>query len=161
MNGPLPADSNANPFDIQLQALRIGSSPILGTLITSILILALTSCRTITPDAEGSLTPQAVCEAAAASYGSEFAVVAAFTTTVSAVRNFGPLESEPVLWPDLDGNDHATLCFLDGELAKAPPPSADSGEPTRPFDRSIVAVADTRQSLIQAGYHESLPIREP
>lgn len=87
-------------------------------------------------------------------------VVGAFNTTVAAIRALEPRQAVPQRWPDLAADHPAVLCYIDGEVAKAPPPGPD-GEVRPPFDRAVVAIVDGQSELIIAGYRDQLPVRAP
>jgi len=110
-----------------------------------------------TAESSGAQAAQATCEQQVGVYGPDFAVAGAFATTVGDIRS----DWLTPLWPDLGDGHPATLCYLDGPVAKAPPP-AESGETNPSFDRAVVGVADDAHTdLLAAGYRETLPIVQP
>lgn len=87
-------------------------------------------------------------------------VVASFITTVGSVRTLEPRLSVPVRWSDLAPGHPAVLCYIDGQIAKAPPLGPD-GEIQVPFDRAVVAVVEGDAQLIVAGHRNRLPVEAP
>ncbi len=121
-------------------------------LFASLLLgVAAAACQVVTP--AGGL-----CAGAARDYSGT--VVASFNTTIGAIRALEPRAGNPQLWPELAPDHPAVLCYIDGEIAKAPPPGSD-GEISRPFDRAAVAIVDGDRQLIIAGYRDQLPVRAP
>jgi hypothetical protein len=98
------------------------------------------------------------CAAAAAGYSGH--TIASFVTTIGAIRAMATLGIQPGRWPDLADAHPAVLCYVDGRIAKAPPPAA-SGTAPLTFDRAVVVVIDRESELIIAGYQEHLPIVVP
>jgi len=121
------------------------------------LALGVFAASCTTSPVPGAQAAQATCEQQAGVYGPDFAVAGVFATTVGEIRS----DWLTTLWPDLGDNHPATLCYLDGPIAKAPPP-AESGETNPSFDRAIVGVADDAHTdLLAAGSREILPIVQP
>lgn len=60
-------------------------------------------------------------------------------------------------------DDDLVVCWADGLVPKSPPPGADGGEPSRPFDRVVFTATmdgDVRD-MKQAGYRDELPVSSP
>ncbi len=104
------------------------------------------------------LTPASECGGQARDYAGK--VVGAFNTTVGAIRDLEPREGVPQRWPDLAPDHPAVLCYIDGEVVRAPP-AGPNGEVPPPFNRAVVAIVDGHSELIIAGYHDQLPVRAP
>jgi hypothetical protein len=98
------------------------------------------------------------CVAPARDYGGP--VVGAFSTTVAAIRGLQPMNPQPQLWPDQPPGSDAVLCYIDAEIAKAPPPGPN-GEIRDPYDRIAVGIVDGVATLVQAGYRDQLQIKAP
>jgi hypothetical protein len=123
---------------------------------------------------EVSTAPEAACESAG---GPESVVIAAFDTTVGGVRQWqaeqvamdleraGRPSSEDdgqATWSsELSAATDAVLCYLDGTVNKAPPPTPDGPEPV-PFDRAVVAVLEDASVIgVTLGYQDTLPVHAP
>ena len=104
------------------------------------------------------LGASAACERAAAQWDSHPTVAAAFSTTVGRVWGMMPSENGVVASGAKDGT-RAYLCYLDGEIPKAPPPANGVVQPS--FDRSVVVVTDEHAVLVMAGYRDRVPILDP
>jgi hypothetical protein len=98
------------------------------------------------------------CAVAARGYAGT--VVGSFDTTVGAIRGLNPHPASPALWPDLPPDHAAVLCYIDGQVAMAPPPPA-SGPLPEPFDRVVMGVVDGTPVMIMAGYRDALPVKAP
>jgi hypothetical protein len=98
------------------------------------------------------------CADAATNYDGE--VVGVFMTTVGAIRGLSPLPSDQPKWPELSSDHSAILCYVDGAVAKAPPPGPD-GEVAEPFDRLVIGIADGEAVVVVAGYRDTLEVRAP
>lgn len=125
-------------------------------LLVAILVVGLTTAAC---EVFGLPTPGAeLCARVAPDYSGT--VVGSFNTTVGSVRALEPRAAQPQRWPDLAPDHAAVLCYIDGEIAKAPPPGPN-GEVSEPFDRAVIAIVDGHSELIIAGYRDLLPIRAP
>ena len=125
-------------------------------LLLAVLALGL---ATAACDVVGYRGPAAeLCTGAAGDYSGS--VVGSFNTTVGAVRALEPRAAQPQRWPELAPDHPAVLCYIDGEIAKAPPPGPN-GEVSKPFDRAVVAIVDGHSELIIAGYRDKLPVQAP
>jgi hypothetical protein len=102
--------------------------------------------------------PAGLCAEAARDYSGT--VVGAFSTTVGSIESLEPRQSEPMRWSNLPLDHPAVLCYIDGEIAKAPPIGA-SGDVTKPYDRAAVAIVDGKAELIVASYRDQLPVHAP
>jgi hypothetical protein len=98
------------------------------------------------------------CAVAAGGYAG--AVVGSFETTVGAIRGFDPHPANPALWPDISPDHPAVLCYIDGQIAMAPPPPA-SGPLPESFDRVVIGVVDGAPVTVMAGYRDGLPVKAP
>jgi hypothetical protein len=95
------------------------------------------------------------CRKAAIPYAGS--VVGAFRTTAGAARALRGGATGAELWPGVSPDHEAALCYVDAEIAKAPPPAP--GATTSPeFDRAVFAVVDGQPVLIVAGYRDDLPV---
>jgi hypothetical protein len=86
-------------------------------------------------------------------------VSAAFTSTVSAIQKLPAVANNP----QLDGyssDQAATVCYIDGQIPKGPPPGT-SGTIPPSFDRAVVVVVGQDTIFISAGYSQDLPIQAP
>jgi len=99
-----------------------------------------------------------LCASVAGGYSGS--VVGSFNTTVGRVRALEPRAGQPQRWSDLAADHLAVLCYIDGEIVKAPPPGPN-GEASRPFDRAVVAIVDGHAELIIAGHQDKLPVQAP
>lgn len=99
----------------------------------------------------------AACLSAAQDY--QGTVSAAFTSTVGAIRKLPAVADNP----QLDGyssDDVATVCYIDGEIPKGPPPGT-SGTIPPSFDRAVLVVVGQSTFLVAAGYRQNLPTQAP
>lgn len=102
--------------------------------------------------------PETVCADQARQYGADFVVAAAFGTTAGRIRAFEPVR--PQRWPELQDGSPAVVCYLDGPVAKGPPPGPDGIVP-RSFDRAVIGVASVHHEMLVAGYRDRLPLVAP
>lgn len=119
--------------------------------------LALGGCDIITarsPLGASTLAGEA-CAGPARDYSGS--VVGSFITTVGAIRALESRPAVPARWPDLPPDHTAMLCYIDGQIAKAPPAGQD-GEVPEPFDRIVVGVVDSDSEMILAGYRDQPPV---
>jgi hypothetical protein len=130
-------------------AARLGRMHTKSSLLGLAILSVLTGCSL-------SQSPGSACARAADLMGPDFTVAGSFSTTVGAIRSLAPGDPQPPLWPDLAGNRNATLCYVDGPVAKSPPrPNASL------YDRAAVAVYEDRQALVIAGYRDDLEVSAP
>jgi hypothetical protein len=87
-------------------------------------------------------------------------VVGAFPTTISRLRLLESREGQPTQWAEMPGDHLAVLCYIDAQIAKAPPPGP-TGEARDPYDRILIAVVDGMPTLLAAGYRDTLPVQAP
>jgi hypothetical protein len=99
------------------------------------------------------------CAASAAAYNG--VVAGSFVTTAGAIRRLEPLHIEPELFTGLPDSHPAMLCYIDGQIPKAPPPPLTSGTIPPSFDRAVIAVIDGQSDFIIAGYRDNLPVVAP
>lgn len=119
------------------------------------LALALTGCGLLFgPDAASDCADQARI------YGPEFRVVGSFSTNVGHIRGLSPEAVEPIRWPELSNNASAVLCYLDGPVAKGPPPVLNGPIPPS-FDRVVIGIAGGHADMILAGYRAQIVVRAP
>lgn len=102
--------------------------------------------------------PAATCRLAAEDYGADFVVAGAFTTTVGRVRTLYS-NANGMMPSELPDQASATLCFIDGDLPKAPAPEDGEVQPT--FDRAVVVVVDGTQTPLAMGYRTDLDVVDP
>jgi hypothetical protein len=117
------------------------------------LVVAIASCGRIQDLVSGR------CARAASDWGADFKVSGAFATTVGAVRA-AVSSSRGVIPPDLADATPASLCYLDGDFPLSPPPPPNGQIPPG-YDRALIVVAGDVVALLQAGYQDSMGIRDP
>jgi hypothetical protein len=101
-----------------------------------------------------------LCTTAADRYNGR--VVAAFAMTVDDVRAVMPTalpggeDNYPEGWESLSGDVAAAKCYIDAEIAKAPPPGPEgASEPS--FDRAVLfAAIGVDAAFYAAGYRDNL-----
>jgi hypothetical protein len=109
--------------------------------------------------------PERLCTTAADGYNGE--LVAAFAMTVQDVRAVMPTaqpggeDNYPEGWESLSGDVAAAKCYIDAEIAKAPPPGPEgTSEPS--FDRAVLfAATGVDAAFYAAGYRDSLSPEPP
>ena len=69
-----------------------------------------------------------------------------------------PLSKDLV--PAPPGDTKTTICFIDGEFHVSQRPPINGVTP-RPLDRGLMVVAGDFVGLLEAGYKENLPVRDP
>jgi len=125
-------------------------------LLVAVLVLGTTTAGC---DLVGLSRPAAeLCAGVAGDYSGS--VVGSFNTTVGRVRALEPRAGQPPRWPEHGADHPAVRCYIDGEIAKAPPPGPN-GEVSKPFDRAVVAIVDGQSELVIAGYRDKLPVKAP
>jgi hypothetical protein len=77
--------------------------------------------------------------------------MAAIETTVGWARLMVPDHEDNKLWPSLAADDPATMCYLDGPIAKSPLRGPQ-------FDRELLVVAGGDGVMLMAGYRDNLPL---
>jgi hypothetical protein len=114
---------------------------------------------------QSSAEAERLCRSAADGYGGE--VVAAFAMTVDDVRAVMPTappggaNNYPDGWESLDGDVAAAKCYIDADIAKAPPPPAE-GPPEPHFDRALLfAATGVDAAFAVAGYRDNLKPEPP
>jgi len=114
---------------------------------------------------QSSAEAERLCRSAADGYDGE--VVAAFAMTVDDVRAVMPTappggaDNYPDGWKLLDGDVAAAKCYIDGHIAKAPPPPAE-GTPEPSFDRALLfAATGVDAAFYAAGYRDKLTPEPP
>jgi hypothetical protein len=124
---------------IQALSLR-GLSPLTSTIAIALLGFAITGCD----------SAFMACTSAARDANDALSVVAAFPSTVGAIRRSPVNAAHRLLWPQRSDGDAAVLCYFDGFVPKAAPGR-------EPYDRVALAVADGEVEFIAAGYQYSPP----
>jgi len=125
-------------------------------LLAIIVPVALTGCVGSPASATQATAPAACLTVAQDDHGT---VSAAFTSTVGAIRKLSSVANNP----QLDGyssDQAATVCYVDGEIPKGPPP-LPSGTIPPSFDRAVIIVVGQDTIFVAAGYRQSLPIQAP
>jgi hypothetical protein len=95
------------------------------------------------------------CAEAARDYNGK--VAGAFATTVGRVRRTAP---DAELFPQVEDGVPATLCYIDADIAKGPPPGPE-GQIREPFDRVVLALVDNQVEVVLAGYRADVPVVDP
>jgi hypothetical protein len=103
-----------------------------------------------------ALQPPAGCRSADDDSGS---VAAAFASNVGAIRRLPAVANNAQLSAYAD-DEAATVCYIDGEIPKAPPPPSSGSIPPS-FDRAVVVVVGDEGYFIAAGYQQGLSIQAP
>ena len=125
------------------------------TAVALALTLALTGCALLFgPDAATACADQARL------FGPDFGVAGSFNTTVGQIRGLSPAGVEPIRWPELSKDTPAVLCYLDGPVAKGPPPPPNDPIPPS-FDRAVIGMAGSHADMIVAGYRAQITVRAP
>jgi len=84
-------------------------------------------------------------------------VVAFFSSTVGAIRKLPTAVQNQNLAAHAD-SEAATVCYIDGEIPKGPPPPI-SGTVPPSFDRAVMVVVGEDAFMVAAGYRQNLPIQ--
>ena len=85
--------------------------------------------------------------------------VAAFRSTVGAIRGLPAVHDNPQLG-EYPADEEATVCYVDGRVAKSPPPPA-SGTPYPSFNRTVLVVVGDDLYFVTAGYQDRIEIVAP
>lgn len=126
---------------------------ITGRRLAPLTVLLLASCGLLSD-------PAGTCANAAAEYGADFEVAGAFATTAERVTAIYPDAPQQIAASGAADDEGVTLCYLDGELPKGPPPD-DGGVIPRSFDRAVVAVIRDVSVPLVLGYAEDVPVADP
>jgi hypothetical protein len=118
--------------------------------------VVLSSCGEPETKATGIVAPAACVAMAQDDRGT---VVAAFLSTVGAIRRLPAVRDNPQL-SRYDSDQPATVCYIDGDIPKGPPPGP-SGTIPPSFDRAVLVIVDQDSIFVAAGYRENLPIQAP
>jgi hypothetical protein len=139
-------------------ALRPGSSSTQTLkMLMATVVIALFACACA--NGAGAIAAQE-CATAAKDYSGTS--VAAFATTVGAMRGLAPRGGFDSRWPDLAADHAASLCYIDADAIYAPQPAPGPGQSPFPeYNRAIIAVVDGTPELLVAGYRDLLPIQAP
>jgi hypothetical protein len=129
----------------------------------TLLALLLGSMVLVACDGSGSIvagvTPPAACVTTARDDGGS--VAAAFPSTVGAIRRL-PLVNNNSQLSGYAAEEPATVCYIDGQIPKGPPPPNDPAATIPPsFDRAVLVVLGHEAIFIAAGYRQNLPIQAP
>lgn len=116
----------------------------------------LVSGQAILPGTDVGGAP-APCRTAARAYSGT--VVAAYFSTFGAIRRL-PSYHDNSDTANYSDDDAATICYIDGSIAKSPPPPP-SGSPYPSFDRVIFVAVGDIPFFVSAGYRDSVPIQAP
>ena len=141
-----------------------------------LLVVALAGCGSDRASTVSSMPPlaggsaHAVCETPADEGGGT--VVGAFPATVAEVRTnmdapHGAGEDPaaarpgayeyPAGWDDLAEDTPAATCYLDGPVAKGPPPAMDGTIPPSFDRRLVIAAVGVKSFMVSAGYMNNMP----
>ena len=82
-----------------------------------------------------------------------------FPSTIGAIRALPAVSGNPQL-ARYSADQSATVCYIDGQIPKDPPPPM-SGTIPPSFDRAVVVVVDQNAIFVSAGYRQNLPIESP
>jgi hypothetical protein len=121
----------------------------------TLLPVVLAACAVAAPSAQ-AVAPARCLEVAREDAGS---VSAFFTSTVGAVRSLPAVQNNPQL-ARYAAAQAATLCYIDGQIPKAPPPQP-SATLSPPFNRAVVVVVGDDVIFAAAGYQANLAIERP
>jgi hypothetical protein len=86
-------------------------------------------------------------------------VSAAFTSTIGAIQKLPTVAGNSQL-NGYSSDQSATVCYIDGQIPKGPPPGT-SGTIPPSFDRAVVVVVGQDTIFVAAGYSQNLPIQAP
>jgi hypothetical protein len=103
-----------------------------------------------------STTPTACSAVAQDDHGT---VSAAFTSTIGAIQKLPAVAGNSQL-NGYSSDQSATVCYIDGQIPKGPPPGT-SGTIPPSFDRAVVVVVGQDTIFVSAGYSQNLPIQAP
>jgi hypothetical protein len=134
---------------------RVRLGHVLAVLLASAFLAA---CAGSGSTATG-FTPPAACVTTAREDGGT--VAAAFPSTVGAIRRLPIVNNNPQL-SGFAADEPATVCYVDGQIAKGPPPPDDATATIPPsFDRAVLVVVGHAAIFIAAGYRQNLPVQAP
>jgi ABC-type Fe3+-hydroxamate transport system substrate-binding protein len=119
---------------------------------SAILATVFASVAGCSPSAQPS--PPSGCVAAAGDYNGRVAAVS--TTTLAVVRGYPPVANDARL-AAVDPTTTAYVCYIDGEIPKAPPPGPND-TPWPPFDRAVVVSVGNVLDFVMAGYRDNVPL---
>lgn len=85
-------------------------------------------------------------------------VAAFFTATVGAIKRLPAVDDSPQLTGYAD-EQVATVCYVDGNVPKAPPPRGGSIAPS--YDRAVMVVVGDTAMQVTLGYKTDIPTTAP
>ena len=114
---------------------------------------------TATPRFPGQSAPSPPTACLTTARDDQGVVAAFFPSTIGAIRALPAVRDNPQL-ARYSTDQPATVCYIDGQIPKGPPPPA-SGTIPPSFDRAVIVVADQSAIFVSAGYRQNLPIESP
>ena len=86
-------------------------------------------------------------------------VAATFHSTIGVIRRLPAVANNPQLASYAE-DEEATICYIDGQIPKGPPPPASRTIPPS-FDRAVLVVVGDQTYPVTLGYSENIPVQAP
>lgn len=122
-----------------------------------ILVVPLLAACAAVGSASLATSPPSGC--ATAARDDQGTVAAFYNSTVAAIRRLPAVNDNPQL-AGYEGQQPATVCYIDGQIPKGPPPPM-SGTTPPSYDRAVIVVVGDTSLFMAAGYRTSLPTQRP